>query len=284
MKNFIKKLIVAIMISTTMIVSCLGSFISFSASANTITPLPNSALQYNFVIQEISRTGNKAKVELIIHVTNNPGTNVIQFQIKAPEGCEFTSFDPNMKGLPNSMDASTFLPNSAFFSYLTLKATHDDFDLGVFATIEDIKKSNEFILTLAGYRSTEENIDSLETKPEPETIPVGGDKQIAILLGDANDNSAIDTNDAYFTLWACTHYSPVDKIISVDYLNSQRGTAVYQENLPNLKYAEIIDVDFDGDIDETDAYAIEMYYSKWAMNQSVDDLAIGKIYYITVKD
>lgn len=246
-----------------------------STSASVITPVQNSAFQYDIITKELSRTGNVSRVKFTIRIQNNPYINSIYFLVKGGDSCTVTGYeDPASDG--HFMSTSIFNSETGRVGFVAQKPTNTKYEFSVYMTVNNITNANQIKVEVHDYKSDAEGIESI-SRGDDATIPVTTSAQM--VLGDTNNNNIIEQLDAYNTLCAVNNYSGK---LSVNYLRTVKNTGTWQNLLPELKFAEAMDVNFDGYITQEDASAILTYNSHQSLGQVDTTSPIGKVYYVNL--
>lgn len=273
----LKKSMVSCMLAAAMVVPCAVQMIApLSASASVITPVSGSAFQYEVITKELSRTGNVSKVKLTIRFLNNPGINIIGMNVIPGDGCVLTKAE-DVKN-PDFRTAHVVYGNNVRFGYMQGNASTTNYEFSAYYTINNISENNQIRVEIDEYRSDEEGvIQSSFSEASHVTVPVTTSSQM--VLGDTNGNNIIEQVDAYNTMCAVNNYSGK---LSVNYLRTVKNLGTWQNLLPQLKFAEAMDVNFDGYITKEDYTDILYYNSYESLGEPLTNSPIGKVYYVNL--
>lgn len=276
MKRF-KKMVVSGALSAAMIIAGSSQMaVALSAGASTLAPVPGSAFRYEVITKELSRSGNTARLKVTIRFLNNPGIDAVSMTVKAGSGCVITGVDDVPSGWTTMDNAG-----HAHFAYMNGDPNYSStkkYELNTYATAS-VGNSNSFSVELEGYVSDPEGITEIPNFNEDANITVPVTSSSQMVLGDTNSNNVIEQVDAYNTMCAVNNYSGK---LSVNYLRTVKNLGTWQNLLPQLKFAEAMDVNFDGYITKEDYTAILQYDSYESLGEPLTNSPIGKVYYVNL--
>lgn len=250
-----------------------------SASASVISPISGSAFQYEVVTQRLSTSGNSANLKLTIRFLNNPGIEMFGMNVTVGSGCQITrAVDPS----PNNFLSGTYLNTNhltAHFAFLDSDASTTNYEFNAYITVSNVTQNNQIEVVMDSYTCSSEGVAMETVYDDGITIPIDSSSQM--MLGETNGNDRIDQQDAYNTLAAVNKY-PLAGEMPVNYLRARLNVGTWATLLPDLDFAEAMDVDFDGYITEADSVAILNYHSALAVGNPDTSSPIGKIYYVNL--
>ena len=274
----LKQIVIALLTACIMTALCFAGAWSVNAAEVVV---PGSAFTYDVITKKVTHNGQANCLELTIRFLNNPGVNLAGLMIEADSECTFTGELAGDTGhvldwrYSNNSDY-----NRAIIQYFPgINAPKDNYEFIVYLHMNDPSNLHQIQVYLVALVCKSENphgVTGLNKDNSGTEIEVGSPAEA--MLGDADADNRITSIDAYLVQGACNYYGER----TIAYLNSQKSTAKFKELLPNLEYAEIIDVNFDHKVNATDYTNILTYSSQAALGTADPDDAIGKIFYINV--
>lgn len=274
MSKVIRKINAGIMAAALTVIGCFGSF-SASASlgdavTTTLAPVPNSAFRYKVITETTTYNGDSDCLKLTIKVVNNPRAEVMAFKVVADAGCSFVD-----TGAGSWQTNGNVALCNQIFSSVTAQTPDKKYEFTAYLKVNNMNANHQINVLLDAFMCKAENISSYSSESNDTTVPIGPQK--GVMLGDANGNHEIDQYDAYNTMVAVDYNNGS---IPVSSLNKWMSQSVWQNMLPGLYCAEVIDVNGDNYITESDYEAILKYHSNAAIGKPNTGSPIGTIYYI----